>query len=259
MSSSKNNKKITLITLSLNSAKTIKDALASVANQDYQNIEHIIIDGYSSDSTQSIVMEYSKNSTHEVRFYEHTPRGIYNALNFGIELATGEIIGVIHADDYFSSKHSISSVMSAFEDTALCVFGNIDHITNNKKIVRRWQDTCKIEERGYWWTPPHNASYIHKDLYITYGTYDESYYISGDYDFFCRLPRDIIRNFRHLDKTVMFQITGGVSTSFRNIIQKELEDFRVLRKYSVHPVRDYVNKKIFKFHQLNYSFLKNEK
>tara|TARA_B100001063_G_scaffold246956_1_gene288805 strand:- start:2676 stop:3452 length:777 start_codon:yes stop_codon:yes gene_type:complete len=258
MSSSNINKKITLITLSLNSARTIADTLASVSCQDYSNIEHIIIDGCSSDSTQSIIEEYAKKSNHEVRIFNHAPKGIYNALNFGIELSTGEVIGIIHSDDYFKTEHSVTDIMKNFKESTLCVFGNID-IINNNKIVRRWIDKYKTESRGFWWAPPHTASYMNKNLYIKYGTYDESYHISGDYEFFCRLPRNVVKDFQHFNDAIVIQRIGGISTSFKTSFKKNFEDFKILRKYSGKPIRDFVSKKISKINQLSYSFLNSEK
>ena len=259
MNSSKKDKKISLITLSLNSEATISDTLTSVSIQDYSFIEHIIIDGCSSDSTQEIIREYSKNSKHEVRSFIYDPNGIYNALNYGISLSTGDVIGVIHSDDYFNAQNSITNIMNEFGDTTLCVFGNIDIINKNKRIIRRWKDDYQVENRGYWWTPPHTATYLHKSLYNKYGVYDEEYAISGDYDFFCRLPREVTKNFRHLNKTVVVQRIGGVSTSFKNSFKKNLEDFKVLRKHSQRPIRDFLNKKFSKLRQFNYNSLNSER
>lgn len=256
MNSSKKNKKISLITLSLNSEATISDTLASVSIQDYSSIEHIIIDGCSSDSTQEIIDEYSKNSKHEVRSFIHNPNGIYNALNYGVSLSTGDVIGVIHSDDYFSSQNSITDIMNEFGDTTLCVFGNIDLMNKNRRIIRRWEDDYKIENRGYWWSPPHTATYLHRSIFNKYGCYNEEYDISGDYDFFCRLPREVIKNFRHLDKTLVVQRIGGISTSFRNFLKKNLEDLKVLRKYSKKPIRDFIKKKFTKMRQFKFQFVR---
>lgn len=259
MNSSKKNKKISLITLCLNSEDTISETLVSVSIQDYSLIEHIIIDGCSSDSTQEIINEYSKNSKHEVRLFTHKPNGIYNALNYGVSLSTGDVIGVIHSDDYFSAHSSITDIMYEFGDTTLCVFGNIDILNKNKRIIRRWKDDYKVENRGHWWAPPHTATYLHKCLFNKYGSYDEEYSISGDYDFFCRLPREVIKNFRHLDKTLVNQRMGGISTSFGNSLKKNLEDLKVLRKYSKKPIRDFIKKKFSKIRQFNYNLLDSER
>jgi glycosyltransferase len=259
MNSSNKNKKITLITLSLNSEATIRETLSSVSMQDYSCIEHIIIDGRSSDLTQKIINEYSKNSQHKVKLFIHNPNGIYNALNYGVSLSTGDVIGIIHSDDYFNTKHSITNIMNEFHDDTLCVFGNIDIVNNSKRIIRKWKDNYKVENRGYWWTPPHTATYMHKNLYNKYGTYDEEYAISGDYDFFCRLPREITKSFKHVNQTIVVQRMGGVSTSFKTSFKKNMEDFKVLRKYSRNPITDFINKKLSKIRQFNYNPLNSER
>ena len=114
MSSSENNTKITLITLTLNSSETVNDTLNSVFEQDYSNIEHLIVDGNSTDSTLRILEEYSKKTKHEVVVLNKTPSGIYNALNYAIEKATGDVIGVLHSDDYFASSTCVGLIMKKF-------------------------------------------------------------------------------------------------------------------------------------------------
>ena len=174
MSSSENNMKITLITLTLNSSETVDDTLNSVFNQDYSNIEHLIVDGKSSDSTLQILDEYSEKTKHKVVVLSKTPNGIYSALNYAIEKATGDVIGVIHSDDYFASSNCVGSIMKKFKSGKYCVFGNINIINNQKSVVRTWRDNYDPSHRGFWWTPPHTATYVHKKLYDQYGVYDES-------------------------------------------------------------------------------------
>lgn len=253
MSSSENNTKITLITLTLNSSETVNDTLNSVFEQDYSNIEHLIVDGNSTDSTLRILEEYSKKTKHEVVVLNKTPSGIYNALNYAIEKATGDVIGVLHSDDYFASSTCVGLIMKKFNSEKYCVFGNIDIINNQKSVLRSWRDSYDPCHRGFWWTPPHTATYIHKKLYDKYGVYDESYVISGDYDFFCRLPRKVIQDFEHINRTLVIQRNGGVSTQPINFFKKNFEDIRVLRKYSSTPLKDFFDKKLSKIKQL-YNF-----
>ena len=112
-----NNNKITLITLTLNSAKTLADTLKSVDQQSYKNIEHLIVDGHSTDSTSQILDEYSRKANHDIEVFKKNPAGIYNALNYGIEKASGDVIGVIHSDDYLADNNCIEMIMNLFNNT----------------------------------------------------------------------------------------------------------------------------------------------
>ena len=244
-----NNNKITLITLTMNSAKTLADTLNSVHQQSYKNIEHLIVDGHSTDSTSQILDEYSRKANHDIEVFKKNPAGIYNALNYGIEKASGDVIGVIHSDDYLADNNCIEMIMNHFNNTTPCVFGDVNIINNQNKILRTWKDDCQPDLRGYWWTPPHTATYIHKNLYSEYGLYDESYKISGDYDFFCRIPRNVIQQFIRIRHTLVIQRNGGISTNPMNFLKKNSEDLRIVKKYSSTPLRDFLIKKYTKIKQ----------
>ena len=247
--SENNNLKISLITLTYNSSHTLESTLKSVSEQDYKEIEHIIVDAYSTDETPSIIEKYKSEAKINVKISQQKPEGIYSALNHGIELSTGEIVGVIHSDDYFKDRNSVKFVMDTFKESTTAVFGNIFMVNNRGKVLRYWNDSHSTDARGLWWMPPHVATYMRRSLFKSYGMYDQSYEISGDFEFFCRLPRSVINDFIHLNETLIFQRTGGASLKLSNFYKKNYEDMKILNKYSENPFRDFISKKISKLKQ----------
>ena len=129
--------KISIVTVTFNSEKTLQDTLDSVLRQDYRNIEHIIIDGGSTDSTVDIIRAYaSKTTSHSVKWVSEKDRGIYDAMNKGIAMATGEVIGILNSDDYFTSDDIVSKLARPFEDETLeAVYGDI-HFIHDVHLIR---------------------------------------------------------------------------------------------------------------------------
>ena len=154
--------KVSIITISLNSAKTIDETLSSVSNQTYGNIQHIIIDGGSSDKTLHICKKYS----HISKIISEKDKGVYDAFNKGIKHSTGDIIGFLNSDDTFDNNNSIEQIVNGFEKNTDAVFGNLKFYNENDKIVRRW--VSKSFKKGMFkiaWMPPHPTFYCRKKVY----------------------------------------------------------------------------------------------
>ena len=207
--------KISIITVCFNSEKTIDNAVESVLSQDYPDIEYLIIDGSSTDNTMSIVSEYTKDIT---RIISEPDRGIYDAMNKGIQLATGDVIGVLNSDDFFNDAAVISDVVDCFKsnpDTA-CVFGDMVFVdpVDTRKITRFYSSKkFRSWKLRFGWMPPHTATFIKKSVYKEVGMYFLGYKIAADYDFFVRMLMVSGMSFSRIDRVLVKMRTGGISTS----------------------------------------------
>lgn len=221
--------KISIITATLNSEKNLADCLKSVAVQTYKNIEHIVIDGGSNDKTLEII----KSSLSVSKYISEPDKGIYNALNKGISLATGDIIGFLHSDDIFSSSDIIQKIADLFSGNIQGVYGNLVYISaeNKTKIVRTWKSKpFNHKYLKYGWVPAHNTLFLRKEVYEKYGLFDISFKIAGDYDFMLSIMKSNQLNFAYLPKIVTRMRMGGVSTgNLNNLITKSKEDLRALK------------------------------
>ncbi len=205
--------KITIITATYNSAKTIRETLESVQNQDYTSIEHIIIDGASTDNTLEIVKQYPSVSL----IVSEPDKGIYDAMNKGIRLATGDVIGLLNSDDVFASNTIISEVATVIEKKLVdVVYGNLSYFRtgSDDKIARLWRSKPYYErffEEGE--TPPHPTLYVRKKIYDEIGLFKTDYKITADIEFMFRLFKVKQCNFEFLDKTMIKMRLGGASTN----------------------------------------------
>lgn len=205
--------KITIITVTYNSAATIRDTLESVKKQDYPNIEHIIIDGASTDNTLQIVKEYPSVS----RIVSEPDSGIYDAMNKGIKIATGNIIGILNSDDIFADNSIIVDVAKVFERTKIdAVYGNLSYFRSGEedKVVRLWRTKPYYErffEDGE--LPPHPTLYVRKEIYDEIGVFRTDYKIAADIEFMLRLLKVKKAQSFFLDKIMVKMRLGGASTS----------------------------------------------
>ncbi len=179
--------KVSIITATYNSASTLHDALCSVKNQNFNNIEHIIIDGLSSDQTLEIVKSYP----HIAQLVSEPDQGIYDAMNKGIRLATGDIIGILNSDDFYVSNEVISSVAEIFESDPLtdCLYADLAYVDKNdvNKIVRKWV-SGPYNRLSFLngWMPPHPTFFVRKQVYEKYGTFNEELKTAADYELMLR-------------------------------------------------------------------------
>ena len=245
--------KVSIITATWNSEKNIADCLQSVAGQTYQNIEHIVIDGGSTDNTIEIV----KNTPSVSNWISEPDKGIYDALNKGIQMATGDVIGFLHSDDMLASNKTIANIAKLFlSDKSIDgIYGNLLFVDsdNANKIVRTWQSKPfqrKNVKNG--WMPPHPTLFLKKEVYQKHGLFDISFKIAGDYDFMLQVMLDKEINLQYLPETITKMRQGGVSTgSIKNILLKKREDIRALKNNGFRfPLGVLVVKNLRKIHQL---------
>ena len=232
--------KISIITITYNSAKTLPRALESVRQQKYDDIEHIIVDGASTDGTVEIIKNYSKGpsdkvpSTKEVRWVSEPDGGIYDALNKGIRMATGDVIGFLHSDDVLYSPDSIGQIAAAFESTkADVVYGDLQYC-NGDKVTRRWRSNAfKPSSLKFGWMPPHPTLYVRREVYEQVGEYDSWFRISADYDMILRIFTAGYKT-HYIPQVLVSMETGGASNrDAKARLSKTQEDYFVLKKNHV--------------------------
>lgn len=228
--------KITIITAVYNREATVAGAIASVAGQDYGDIEHLIIDGASTDGTLAEIesIRHSAMQPDAMKVVSEPDAGIYDALNKGVALASGEIIGLVHSDDFLAHGQVISRVMAAFSDPAVdAVYGDLDYVSaaNPANVVRRWKAGTFSQVKLRWgWMPPHPALFVRRRLWETHGTFDTRYRIAADYDAILRwFGRGDIRTVYLPEVLVKMRLGGASNRSLGRILLKSREDYRALR------------------------------
>ena len=206
--------KVSIITVCFNSAKTIRDTIESVLSQDYPHIEYIVIDGGSSDQTLEIVKEYSDRIAVIV---SEKDRGIYDAMNKGIALASGDIVGMLNSDDVYISENAVSALMKKMQDAKSdSVFADLVIVDpeNLNKVVRYYDSSYFNPNKfRFGWMPAHPTFFVKKALYDKVGPYSLEYQISADYEMLIRLLWVNNASYAYLQKPVVRMRHGGVSTS----------------------------------------------
>ena len=230
--------KISIITITYNSAATLPRALESVRSQTYGDIEHIIIDGASTDGTKELIINYQlsiiNSQSPKVRWISEPDGGIYNALNKGIAMATGDVIGFLHSDDVLYSPDSIGQIAAAFESSgADVVYGDLEY-RHGDKVVRRWRSNAfRRGDLKYGWMPPHPTVYVRREVYRQVGPYDEWFRISADYDMVLRIFTAGYKT-RYIPQVLVAMETGGASNrDAKARLSKTQEDYIALKKNHV--------------------------
>lgn len=227
--------KISIITVCFNSSKTITDTIISVNNQSYSNIEHIFIDGLSTDDTVRII---NLNSNRPNIIISEKDSGLYDAINKGILNATGDVIGLLHSDDILHSSEIISNLISKiYSENLDGIYGDLQYVDkkNTNKIIRLWK-SCEFNpnllRKG--WMPAHPTLILKKEVYSKHGLFNKSFKISADYDFMLRILKDSNLKFAYLPKVVTKMRVGGASNrNIKNIIKKSKEDYRAIRSNNI--------------------------
>ncbi|MRX63772.1 glycosyltransferase family 2 protein [Maribacter luteus] len=206
--------KVSIITGTYNSEKYIGDCLKSIYEQDFPEIEHIIIDGASKDRTLEVI-ENTDNRVAQV--ISEPDKGIYDAMNKGIKLASGEIVGILNSDDFYNSNEVISKVVKAFEENnADCVFGNLYYVKpdDTSVIVRKWVTGPYNKKYGFrWgWHPAHPSFFVRKNIYEKYGYFQADHKISADFELMLRFIERFNINSTYLDFPMVRMRLGGESS-----------------------------------------------
>jgi glycosyltransferase involved in cell wall biosynthesis len=220
--------KISVITVCYNSAATISDTLSSVAAQNYGDIEHIVVDGASKDGTADLVRAHDG---HVVRLVSEPDKGIYDAMNKGLALATGDVVGFLNADDMYEGTDAVTRIADAFSSPALDgVYGDLVLVdaVDVTRIVRYWR-SCPHETgmcvQG--WMPPHPTLYVRRAVLVAAQGFNTDYKIQSDFELVLRLFEVTKFRSRYLPGTLVRMRMGGTTTgSFKNIIKGNIEAAR---------------------------------
>ena len=228
--------KISIITVSFNSAQTIGDTLKSVAAQSHTNIEHIIVDGSSTDETINIVEGFP----HVARFISEKDEGIYFAMNKGIALATGDVIGILNADDLYADNEVIAKVATVFEDPAVdATYADLVFVDREavSKVVRTWKSgPFKRSSMYNGWMPPHPTFFVRRSLYEKYGHFNTVLRSAADYELMLRFLLKHEINLSYIPETIIKMRQGGKSTaSISNRIKANWEDRKAWKMNGLKP------------------------
>ena len=226
-----NNITISIVTATWNCASTLTDCLASVARQNYANREHVIVDGASTDGTIDVII---RNIDQIATFKSESDKGIYDALNKGIELSTGDVVGFLHADDLYASDNVLSKIAEAFEDPTVCaVYGDLEYVRkqDTSKVIRRWQSKpFSLRDLGWGWMPAHPTLYVRREWYSNIGGFDTSYRIAADYLSILKFfTQPEFKTLYIPDVMIKMRLGGASNKSIKAIIKKYKEDWRALR------------------------------
>lgn len=232
-----NNKiKLSIITVCFNSEETIEKCLKSVLSQKRSDIEHVIVDGQSTDNTCRIIERYLEHVN--ILFLSEPDEGIYDALNKAMGLCSGEIIGVLNSDDEYFDENVLTKIYSCFvEHKCDVLHGDLIYEKGNipKRIWKSGDYIAGALELG--WMPPHPTIFIRSKVLDLVGTYDSSYKISGDYEWIWRLYKNKALSTYYLPHFLVRMQVGGVSNDFKlSILKKYKEDFKIARLYSRLPL-----------------------
>lgn len=221
--------KISVITAAYNAEATIAGCMESILSQKYTNIEHILVDGGSTDRTVEIVREMSPES----RVVSEEDEGLYHALNNGLDLATGEVIGFLHADDRFVHDGVTAKIVEVMEDDEVDgLYGDLIYVGIGGRLLRQWKAGLYHQALlGRGWMPPHPTLFLRSRIYARYGRFDTSYCIAADYDFVLRILKDNLVRLRYIPQTMVEMRIGGISNrGIYNIVKKSAEDMRAVKK-----------------------------
>jgi glycosyltransferase involved in cell wall biosynthesis len=202
--------KISLITVTFNAESTITRCIESVIGQSFKNIEYIIVDGGSTDNTVQLINQYQDFIN---IFLSEPDKGIYDAMNKGIKLATGHVIGMLNADDFFSDTNVLSTVAAAFiQQNAAIIYGDLDYINAQDNIVRKWRSGQYKHNMFNWgWMPPHPTFYCKRHLFEEFGFYSLNYGTAADYELMLRFMYLNKVNAFYIKKVMIKMKIGGKS------------------------------------------------
>ena len=244
--------KVTVITVTLNSERFLEDCINSVISQDYQDIEHIIIDGKSTDGTLAIIEKYQG---HIARWVSEKDYSMYDAINKGMEMATGDIIGTLNSDDVLASTDVISEIVRSFvEQRVNVVYGDLVYVDQHdlQKVRRVWKGlSFKRSRFRYGWMPAHPTFYFRKKLLDICGYYETHYFTSADYEFMARYLYHFKVSAWYIPKLIIMMRRGGMSNgNFFRRLRANRRDYLAMKKNKI-PFAFFVSflKPLLKLHQ----------
>lgn len=228
--------KITVVTVCRNSAATLRDTLESVLAQSWTGYEYLVVDGGSTDGTCDMLRDFEERFHGRLKWISEPDSGIYDAMNKGIRMSSGDVIGFLNADDYYQDSGVLEAVAGAFAQHGTdAVHGNLHYINGDRKVVRTWRGTDYRPgsfQRG--WCPAHPTFYCRKACFTRYGGFDPSIGSAADFELMLRFIEKNRISTAHIDRNMVFMRTGGSSTAgLRAILRNTRQNKQAFRKNSL--------------------------
>jgi glycosyltransferase involved in cell wall biosynthesis len=242
---------ISVITAVFNRAGTLAEALRSVREQRCPNVEHIVIDGGSTDGSLAIL---DAHKAHIAKIISEPDGGLYDALNKGIREASGDVVGFLHADDQFASPTALARIAAAFEDPAVdAAYGDLVYVKQHdvSRIVRYWRaGQYTRAQLTHGWMPPHPTFYVRREVYARCGAFDTRYRIAADYENMLRILWRGHVNAAYIPEVLVRMRLGGVSNlSLFNMLHKSCEDYAAMRQNGLGGLQALLLKNVTKLPQ----------
>jgi glycosyltransferase involved in cell wall biosynthesis len=220
--------KVSIITVTYNSESTVEETILSVISQTYASIEYIIVDGKSTDKTLEIIEKYRNKIS---KFISEKDNGLYDAINKGINLATGDVIAILHSDDFYINTEVIRKYADTFlENSCDAVYSDLYYVDKNNtdKIIRKWKSGAyKANSFINGWMPPHPTFFVRKDIYAKFGKFNLQFKSAADYELMLRFIQKYKITISYLPEyTVKMRVGGKSNISVHNRINANLEDRR---------------------------------
>jgi len=219
--------KVSIVTSVYNGNGTIEECISSVLNQSYRNIEYIVVDGKSNDGTTDVIKKYKK---HIAKIINEPDKGLYDALNKGIEAATGDVVGFLHSDDFYPHENVIQNVVSHMNNCDIdSCYGDLVYVAkrDRTKIVRYWKSAPfndGLFKKG--WMPPHPTFFVKREIYTRYGSFNTQFKIAADYELMLRFLAKNNISSHYIPEILVIMRTGGRSNkSLKNILITSREDY----------------------------------
>ena len=225
--------KISLITVTFNAQHTIERCIQSIIGQKFKNIEYIVIDGGSTDDTLDIISKYKS----DINILISEPdKGIYDAMNKGIKLATGDVVGMLNADDYFVDNAVLAAVAEVFKtQNTNIMYADLDYVNPADDIIRKWRsgDYNRLK-LNFGWMPPHPTFYCKRQLFEQFGFYSLNFGSAADYELMLRFMYLHRENAFYLNKIIIKMKIGGISNkSYFNRVKGLYFDFKAMRNNGI--------------------------
>lgn len=223
--------KLSIISVVYNNAQYIEGCINSVVSQTYLNREHIVVDGGSTDGTVGLIEKHRDKIS---KFISEPDDGLYSAMNKGISIATGDVIGFLHSDDYYSDSTVIEKVANALINSNVdSIYGDLDYINESgTKIIRHWKSGKYREGMVKWgWMPPHPTFFVKREIYERYGGFNTNLKVAADYDLILRLLGKYGISTHYIPEVLIkMRIGGNSNKSIKDIIKKSTEDYMAMKE-----------------------------
>ena len=228
--------KISIITVCYNAEDTICDTIQSVLSQDYKDVEYIIVDGKSTDRTLEIIQSINNG----IKLISEKDQGMYDAMNKGINIASGDVIGILNADDIYKNSQVLTKVMDEFKANVSIVYGDIEYVKYDdlSNVVRKWKAGVFRTGKFKWgWMPPHPGFFVKKSCYESFGLFNLNLSTSADYELMLRMLEVHHLSCNYIPKTITSMRVGGASnSSLKNRLIANRNDKKA---WTIHPINPF--------------------